>query len=209
MSKIHFLIGATSTEAVSVDQTVLVMLPETIRPAVVPTYAGQLQAGVKALVRLGSEKNLFTNHFLPCVGAVDQNIFLAKRRDLELTESEVESLRGDVWKRAGVFIAYLISHHLIDRKLYPVLEKHRRQAPLTSKDLNSLVDMIYGSLRRTAGATASRKQKIRDYIESGEYEASLMDWLARFVNPIFGLFEKAIRLTTRGSSARKPKPFRP
>lgn len=141
MSKIHFLIGATSTEAVSVDQTVLVMLPETIRPAVVPTYAGQLQAGVKALVRLGSEKNLFTNHFLPCVGAVDQNIFLAKRRDLELTESEVESLRGDVWKRAGVFIAYLISHHLIDRKLYPVLEKHRRQAPLTSKDLNSLVDM--------------------------------------------------------------------
>lgn len=65
MSKIHFLIGATSTEAVSVDQTVLVMLPETIRPAVVPTYAGQLQAGVKALVRLGSEKNLFTNHFYP------------------------------------------------------------------------------------------------------------------------------------------------
>lgn len=39
MSKVHFFIEHTSTEAVSGDQAVLVMLPETIGPGAFPTYA--------------------------------------------------------------------------------------------------------------------------------------------------------------------------
>ncbi len=68
MSKVHFLIGHTSTEALNTDQTALVILPETISPAAVPTYSGQLYEGVKVLLKLGSEKNIFTTHFLPYLG---------------------------------------------------------------------------------------------------------------------------------------------
>ena len=82
MSKVHFLIGHTSTEALNTDQTALVILPETISPAAVPTYSGQLYEGVKVLLKLGSEKNIFTTHFLPYLGAVDKNALAAKKSDL-------------------------------------------------------------------------------------------------------------------------------
>lgn len=63
VAKVHFLIGAASTEAVNIDQTVLVMLPEAIRPAAIATYSGQLQPGVRALVRLWQQHEPFHEPF--------------------------------------------------------------------------------------------------------------------------------------------------
>jgi len=196
MSKVHFIIGDTSTEAVNLDQTVLVLLPGTIRPAVLPTYARQLHPGVKVLLRLGNEKNIFAAHLLPFLGSVDENILAAKRRELDSLHSQVEAFSGGIWKRASGFFTYLSSNHLIHGKLYPIMERHRRQAPLTNKDMTPLVEAIYGSLRRTAGATASHKQKIRTYIQSGEYDTQVVEWLARVLDPTFGLFLRKSALTT-------------
>jgi hypothetical protein len=194
MARVHFLIGHTSTEAVSFDQPVLVMLPETIRPTVVPTYAGQLQVGVKALISLGSEENIFRTHFLPYMGAVDENTLAGKKGELKILQAEIDEFSGDALKRAGVFVTYLSANHLIDRKLYPAVEKLRRELPLTNKDLTPLIDAVYASLRKSAGATSAHKQKIRAYIESGQYDSSLIDWLTRIVDPGFGLFVKTVRL---------------
>ncbi len=196
MSKLHFIIGDTSTEAVNLDQIVLVLLPGTICPAVVPTYARQLSQGVKVLLRLGNEKNIFAAHLLPLLGSVDEKILAAKKRELDSLHSQVEAFSGDIWKRASVFLTYLSSNHLIHGKLYPIMEQHRRQAPLSNKDMTPLVEAIYGSLRRTAGASASHKQKIRTYIQSGEYDTQVVEWLASVVDPKFGLFLRKSALTT-------------
>ncbi len=195
MSKVHFLIGHTSTEALNTDQTALVILPETISPAAVPTYSGQLYEGVKVLLKLGSEKNIFTTHFLPYLGAVDKNALAAKKSDLDSLRAKVDEFGGDVSKRAGVFVTYLSAKHLIDRKLYPVVEKLRRGLSFTNKDLTPLVDAVYASLRKTTGATSAHKQKIRSYIQTGEHDGSLTDWLSRVVDPNFGLFQETVRLT--------------
>ena len=195
MSKVHFLIGRTSTEAVNVDQPVLAILPETISPAAVPTYSGQLYEGVKVLLRLGNEKNVFTTHFLPYVGAVDKNVLAVKKSELDFLRAKVDEFGGDVSKRAGVFVTYLSAKHLIDWKLYRVVEKLRRGISLTNKDLSPLVDAVYASLRKTIGATSAHKQKIRTYIQTGEHDGSLTDWLSRVVDPGFGLFQETVRLT--------------
>ena len=203
MSKVHYLIGRTSTQAVSDDQTVLVMLPETIRPAAVPTYSRQLYSGVKVLVRLGSEKNIFTTHFLPYLGVVDDNTLGENRDRLDLLQLEIDEFSGDAAKRAGVFVSFLSVNHWIDRTLYPVVEKLRREVPLTDKDLSPLVDAVYTQLRKTAGATSAHKQKIRHYIQSGEYDGQLNDWLTRLVDPRFALFQKTSRLETKVQELEK------
>ena len=203
MSKAHYLIGRTSTQAVSDDQTVLVMLPETIRPAAVPTYSRQLYSGVKVLVRLGSEKNIFTTHFLPYLGVVDDNTLGENRDRLDLLQLEIDEFSGDAAKRAGVFVSFLSVNHWIDRTLYPVVEKLRREVPLTDKDLSPLVDAVYTQLRKTAGATSAHKQKIRHYIQSGEYDGQLNDWLTRLVDPRFALFQKTSRLETKVQELEK------
>ncbi|MEP6913541.1 MAG: hypothetical protein ABI923_12350 [bacterium] len=194
MSKVHFLIGNTSTDAVNGDLPVLLLLPETICPAAVPTYSGQLYEGAAVLVRLGSFKNIFTNHFLPHMGAVDKDTLAASKRELDALQAQLYQFSGDTSKRASVFVNYLSTHQLIDRKLYPVVGKLRRKAALTNKELTPFIDAIYTNLRKTAGATSAHKDKIRDYIQSGAYDRSLTDWLTRFVDPNFGWFNKASRL---------------
>ena len=84
--------------------------------------------------------------------------------------------------------------HLIDRKLYPLVEKIRQHSPLTGKDISPLVDVLYTKLRKSAGATAAHKQKLRDYIQSGVYDDALVLWLARFVNPVIALHLQQDRL---------------
>lgn len=194
MSKVHYLIGRTSTQAVSDDQAVLALLPETTRPAAVPTYSRQLYVGAKMLLRLGSGKNIFTAHFLPYMGVVDDNTLGENKDRLELLQTEIDDFSGDAAKRAKVFASYLSANHLIDRTLYPVVEKLRRAVNLTNKDLSPLVEAVYTGLRKTAGATSAHKQKIRAYIQSGEYDSTLTDWLTRLVDPRFSLFQEVSRL---------------
>jgi hypothetical protein len=50
-------------------------------------------------------------------------------------------------------------------------------------------------LRKTTGATSAHKQKIRSYIQTGEHDDSLTDWLSVVVDPRFGLFQETVRLT--------------
>lgn len=203
MSKVHYLIGRTSTQAVSDDQAVLALLPETICPAAVPTYSRQLYDGAKVLLRLGSEKNIFTTHFLPYMGVVDDNILGENKDGLELLQAEIDDFSGDAAKRAKVFASYLSANHLIDRTLYPVVEKLRRGVTLTNKDLSPLVEAVYTGLRKTAGATSAHKQKIRAYIQSGEYDSTLTDWLTGLVDPRFSLFYKVSRLETEVQELEK------
>jgi hypothetical protein len=44
MMKVNFRSGCTTTEAVSANQIMLVILPETIRPARMLTYAGRFKS---------------------------------------------------------------------------------------------------------------------------------------------------------------------
>src|SRR5215470_3477662 len=107
MSKIHFLIGQLTSETVSSDQIVWAMLPESIEPAMVPTYSAQLYPGTKVLVKISSAKNIFTSQFLPLIGAVDKNALAAKKRQLESVRVEIDKFSGDAAKRAQIFVNYL------------------------------------------------------------------------------------------------------
>lgn len=203
MSKVHFLIGHLSSETVSSDQAVVALLPETQRPMVVPTYSAQLHEGAQTLVHVSSAKNIFTAHFLPLIGAVDKNALAAKRRELDSTRVEIEKFSGDATKRASIFINYLTANKLIDRKLYPVVEKLKRDVTLSNKDLTPLVDAVYTSLRKGAGATSAHKDKIRVYLQNGEYDSALIDWFQRFVDPRFGMFQQAARLNNEVEESEK------
>ncbi len=167
MSKVHFIIGTTSTEAVDLDRTALALLPETTYPAAVPTYCRQLYDGLKVQVRLGNAKTIITTQVLPRFRSTDEDTLSAKKQEADSLRTQLEALSESVSKRAQVFLTYLSTKRLIDRTLYAVVEKVRRQAILTNKDLTPLVDAVYSALRKTAGATSSHKQKIRDYIQTG------------------------------------------
>lgn len=203
MSKVHFLIGHLSSETVSSDQAVVALLPEAKQLTVIPTYSAQLHEGSEVLVRLSSAKNIFTAHFLPLIGAVDKNALAAKRRELDSTRIEIEKFSGDATKRAGIFINYLTANKLIDRKLYPVVEKLKRDVTLSNKDLTPLVDAVYTSLRKGAGATSAQKDKIRVYLQNGEYDSALIEWFQRFVDPRFGMFQQALRLASEVEESEK------
>lgn len=187
MSKIFVTIGNTSTQSVEVNQPVWVLLPQTLLPAVVSTYSRQLYSGVKVLLRLGSVRNIFHSHLLPHLSSSGDGSLAAKRQELASLNDRVDAMAGDVAKRAQIFLSFLSSRRLIDRKLYPIVEKVRQKITLTSKDISSLVDAIYVILRKTANATSSQKQKLRDYIQTGAYDAAIIGWLARFVDPTIAL----------------------
>jgi hypothetical protein len=87
-------IGKTSTESVDAGQPVWVLLPETIRSAVVSTYSRQLYSGLKVLVRLGSVSNIFNAHLLPHLNSIGD-------RSLEAKKQEIVTLRGHVDAVAG------------------------------------------------------------------------------------------------------------
>jgi len=203
MSKLHFLIGQLPTETVNSEQLVLLLLPETIQPALLATYSAQVYPGLKLFVRLGNAKNIFSGHFLPLIGAGDKNALATKKRDLNTARTDLEEFSGDNSKRVGVFVNYLSANKLIDRKLYPLVEKMKRDVVLTNKDLTPLIDAVYTSLRKNASATSAHKEKIRAYIQSGEYDASLVDWFYRYVDPRFGLFQQTTRLANEVEESEK------
>src|SRR5438093_636735 len=127
MSKVHFIIGTASTEAVDLDRTALVLLPETTYPAAVPTYCRQLYDGLKVLVRIGNAKTIVATQVLPRFRSVDQDTFSAKKRELDSLRTQLETFTESVSKRAKIFLAYLSSKRLIDGTLYAVVEKVHRQ----------------------------------------------------------------------------------
>jgi hypothetical protein len=67
------------------------------------------------------------------------------------------------------------------------LEKVQQKSALTGKDVTPLVNALYATLRKSADATSSQKQKIRDYIQTGTYDTTTILWLALFVDPVFAL----------------------
>ena len=180
-------IGKTSTHSVDSDQPVWVLLPQTNHAAVVSTYCRQLYSGVKVLVRLGSVRNIFNAHLLPHLNSTGDSSLATKRKELATLRNQLDALAGDGLKRAQIFLSFLSAKRMIDRTLYPIVEKVRRQAALTGKDLTPLVDALYATLRKSSAATSSHKQKIRDYIQSGDYDSATILWLARFVDPAFAL----------------------
>ncbi|MEX0805246.1 MAG: hypothetical protein WD688_18275 [Candidatus Binatia bacterium] len=204
MSKVHFIIGSTSTEAVDLDRIALALLPDTTYPAAVPTYCRQLYQGSRVLLRLGNANAIVTTHFLPRFRTINEDILSAKKQELDSLRMQLEGLTESIPSRAQIFLTYLASKGLIDRRLYAAAEKIRRQDTLTTKDLTPLVDAVYNTLRKTAGATSSHKQNIRDYIQTGVAALQLFDWLARFVGPEFHMYQRhhALTLELQGSENR-------
>jgi hypothetical protein len=188
MSKIFFTVGKVTTQSIGSNQPVWALLPETRLPVVVPTYARQLSSGSRALFRLGSVRNFFNTQLLPHLRATAGKSIESTQRELASIQEQVDDFAADVPKRARIFLAYLSAHHLMDRKLYPIAEKLRQNGPLSSKDMTPLVEAVYTALRRTAAATSSYKQEIRDYIQSGAWDKTSIAWLARYVDPKFGLY---------------------
>jgi hypothetical protein len=90
MSKIHFIIGSASTEAVDLDRTALVLLPDTTYPAAVPTYCRHLYDGLKVLVSLGDPKAIITTQVLPRFCSMDEDTLAAKKKELDSLRSQLE-----------------------------------------------------------------------------------------------------------------------
>jgi len=147
------------------------------------------------LVSLGNTKVIVTTQVLPRFRSVAEDALSAKKRELDSLRTQLEVFTESVSKRAQVFLTYLSSKRLIDRTLYAVVEKVRRQVVLTNEDLTPLVDAVYSTLRKTGGATSSHKQKIRDYIQTGALDPQFFEWLAQVVDPDFGLYQRHHALT--------------
>src|SRR5713226_2813399 len=207
MSKVHFIIGTASTEAVDLDRTALVLLPETTYPAAVPTYCRQLYDGLKVRVRLENAKTIITTQVLPRFHSGDEDTLSAKKRELDSLRTQLVAFTESVSKRAQIFLTYLSTKRLIDRTLYGVVEKVRRQAILTNKDLTPLVDAVYSTLRKTAAATSSHKQKIRDYIQTGALDLQLLSGSLVSLTQIFGCTRDIMHLLwSYRSSKAEPGP---
>jgi len=187
VTKTFVTIGKTSTESVDADQPVWVLLPDTIRSAVVSTYSRQLYSGLKVLVRLGSVSNIFNAHLLPHLNSLGDRSLGAKKQEIVTLRGHVDAVAGDALKRAQIFLSFLSAKRLIDRTLYPILEKVQQKSALTSKDVTPLVNALYATLKKSAEAASSQKQKIRGYIQTGSYDTATILWLALFVDPVFAL----------------------
>jgi hypothetical protein len=187
MPKTFVTIGKTSTHSVDAGQPVWVLLPGTVHSAVVSTYSRQLYSGLKALVRLGSVRNIFNAHLVPQLNSIGDRSLEAKKHEIVTLRGHVDAVAGDVLKRAQIFLSFLSAKRLIDRTLDPILEKIQQKSALTGKDVTPLVNALYATLRKNADATSSQKQKIRDYIQTGTYDTATILWLALFVDPVFAL----------------------
>jgi hypothetical protein len=187
MPKTFVTIGKTSTHSVDAGQPVWVLLPGTVHSAVVSTYSRQLYGGLKALVRLGSVRNIFNAHLVPQLNSIGDRSLEAKKHEIVTLRGHVDAVAGDVLKRAQIFLSFLSAKRLIDRTLDPILEKIQQKSALTGKDVTPLVNALYATLRKSANATSSQKQKIRDYIQSGTYDTATILWLALFVDPVLAL----------------------
>lgn len=206
MAKIYLKIGRTESESIDTSKPVWVLLPGTKNPTVISTYARQLHPGARVLMSFGSVRNIFNNHLLPLIEATSERPIEAKRKELAAVIDQIEALAGDAVKRSQIFISFLSALHLVDRKLYPLREKVRRNAGLTGKDIEPLVDALYTALRKSANATASHKQKLRDYIQNGSHDEALILWLARFVDPVLALHLRHDNLTAELSNAAESEP---
>lgn len=187
MGKIFFTIGKTSTESIDSDKPVWVLLPETLQPAVVSTYARQLQTGLKVLVRLGGAKNLIDAHLLPQIRDDSDKSSDAKSEEIATLRRYVDAVAGDARKRAQLFLSLLSDKRLIRRPLYPLLAKLRETAPLTASDLTPLVNTLFTALKKDSYTPFGLKQRLRMYIHTGAYNTQTMLWLALFVGPVFAL----------------------
>jgi hypothetical protein len=187
MAKIYLKVGKTDSESIDSSQPVWVLVPGTKIPAVVSTYARQLYPGARVLMSFGSVRNLFNNHLLPHLDATSDRPIEAKRNELATVIGQIDTLAGDAVKRSQIFLNFLSTLHLVDRKLYPLRDKLRRNAVLSGKDIEPLIDALYTALRKNANATAAHKQKLRDYIQNGSHDEALILWLARFVDPVLAL----------------------
>lgn len=187
MGKIFFTIGRSSTESIDSDKPVWVLLPETLQPAVVSTYARQLQTGLKVLVQLGSAKNLADAHSLPRSCDTYEKSIDAISGEIAILRRYVDAMAGDDRKRAQLFLSFLSEKRLVRPPLYPIINKLRETSPLTNRDLTPLVDAICGALRKSGEVPAGHQQKLRTYIQTGAYDTHTMLWLALFVAPGFAL----------------------
>ena len=187
MAKTFFTIGKTSTESIDSDQPVWVLLPETIQPAVVSTYARQLEAGLKVLVQLGSAKNIVDAHSLPHLRDTNEKSIDAKSEEIAILHRYVDAMAGDDRKRAQLFLSFLSEKRVVRPPLYPIINKLRETSPLTNRDLTPLVNALCGALRKNGEVPPGHQQKLRTYIQTGAYDTHTMLWLALFVDPIFAL----------------------
>jgi hypothetical protein len=187
VNKTFATVGKTSTESVDTNQPVWVLLPETIQPAVFSTYSRQLQPGLKVLIRLGSAKNI-----IDAFSRLDLHDASDRPADPEsemiaTLRRYVDAMAGNVHKRAQIFLSFLSAKRLIRPPLYPILEKLRETAPLTDRDLTSLVNALYAALRKCGEIPSGHKQRIRAYIQTGAYDSPTMLWFALFIEPGFAL----------------------
>jgi hypothetical protein len=187
MAKMFLSVGATTTESIDAKQPVWVLLPETTVPAVVATYAHQIFPGTRVLVQLGSVKNLFSLHFLPRLGLFERTLIESRHAEYPALRAQLDAFAGDGHKRARIFISFLAAKRSIDRKLYPILDKVSQKSPLTRDHLLVLVDALYATLRKTTGVTFSPRQKIIDFLQTGNCDTATLLWLAVAVDPRFAL----------------------
>jgi hypothetical protein len=187
VNKTFATVGKTSTESVDTNQPVWVLLPETIQPAVFSTYSRQIQPGLKVLVRLGSAKNIIDAYSRPDLHDASDRPADPESEMIATLRRYVDAMAGNVHKRAQIFLSFLSVKRLIRPPLYPILEKLRETAPLTDRDLTSLVNALCAALRKNGEIPAEHKRKLRSYIQSGAYDSSTMLWFALFIEPGFAL----------------------
>ena len=175
MGKIHFSIGKMASDSVSAMDVVTVFLPGVSGNVTVSTYCQQPYPGARVLLKIGDADAILAAN-PPILADHKAAAELAeKRAELQNAADFVTGVSADCEARAKILVGFLAAKNLLNRTLYPLNDKLRHQSRLTKKELVPLIDAVYAALRKHAGANASKKQKHRDFVETGSGSRDFFD----------------------------------
>ncbi|MBI2143391.1 hypothetical protein HYU20_03550 [Candidatus Woesearchaeota archaeon] len=166
------------------EQPGLAVVPFTRSLAVTPTYLNQIPPGYQAAAELASADRVVAA-LMPRLSSQLTTRVEEKQIELELqTEAlgaKVSGLSSSIG-RARLFFDYALQTGRVGGLLHSfsstLEEKAGTGSSLSSKDLTPLVESVYNVLRRNHGATSSHKERIRQYLASGEVDDETLHFLA-------------------------------
>ncbi|MBI2580267.1 hypothetical protein HYV85_00485 [Candidatus Woesearchaeota archaeon] len=166
------------------EQPGLAVVPFTRSLAVTPTYLNQIPPGYQAAAELASADRVVAA-LMPKLSSQLNTRVEEKQIELKLQiealEAKVSELSSSIG-RARLFLDYARNTSHVGGALHSfsgtLEEKARTGSSLSSKDLTPLVESVYNALRRNHGATSAYKERIRQYIASGEAGDETLHFLA-------------------------------
>ncbi len=178
------------------DMVVLARVPSTSR--VTATYLGQLAPRHEVVATLNPER-IVDSRILPALkldlgGVVERERKGLESKRLEM-EIRLESLSnevaglvppGDANARIQPFIDFVYNSGRAGGGFYNVKNKIANNEPLSSKDVSSIVQQVYGLLKAKREVPKAVEYALLDYVQKGEADDGLIGLLVQAINPVFG-----------------------